>query len=306
MEGFMRSHPVVLLDGGLATELERQGYDLNHPLWSARLLTENPAAIRDAHLRFFDAGLSPSESRALFHRAIDLAVEARGLNGQRTGKDADKLIIGSCGPYGAYLADGAEYRGNYGVDPDVLRDFHRERLAVLLETGKVDGIVFETVPDRTEAKVIVSGVLREFPDLRGCVWLSFSCSSGSTICCGESFRDTVNEMLQLDARDRFLCGIGVNCSSPDVIIPLLCDPSPLAPSHMGSVRLIAYPNSGEQWDTHTHSWCGPRGGGAGGLADYVGGWVDGGVSVVGGCCRTFPDDIALMRSRLDERGGEGT
>ena len=47
---------LLILDGGLATELERRGADLNHPLWSARMLVENPALIRDAHLGFLEAG----------------------------------------------------------------------------------------------------------------------------------------------------------------------------------------------------------------------------------------------------------
>eukprot|EP00951_Prasinocladus_malaysianus_P021939 scaffold182433_cov48-Prasinocladus_malaysianus.AAC.1 len=49
---------VVLLDGGLATTLEASGHDLNHKLWSAKLLmtSDGQAAIRDAHTSFYAAG----------------------------------------------------------------------------------------------------------------------------------------------------------------------------------------------------------------------------------------------------------
>ncbi len=47
---------IVMLDGGLATTLENRGHDLNHELWSAKLLLEDPEAIRQAHLDFLSAG----------------------------------------------------------------------------------------------------------------------------------------------------------------------------------------------------------------------------------------------------------
>ena len=37
---------VAVIDGGLATELERNGADLNDPLWSAKCLLTSPHLIR--------------------------------------------------------------------------------------------------------------------------------------------------------------------------------------------------------------------------------------------------------------------
>ena len=51
----LASGPVVL-DGGLATELERRGHDLAGALWSARLLTDDPQAVVDTHVAYFAAG----------------------------------------------------------------------------------------------------------------------------------------------------------------------------------------------------------------------------------------------------------
>ncbi|MDT4980348.1 MAG: homocysteine S-methyltransferase, partial [Pseudonocardiales bacterium] len=47
---------VVVLDGGLATELERRGHDLSSDLWSARLLRDDPDEIVAAHRAFAAAG----------------------------------------------------------------------------------------------------------------------------------------------------------------------------------------------------------------------------------------------------------
>ncbi|MCA2333516.1 homocysteine S-methyltransferase family protein, partial [Mycobacterium avium] len=47
--GFTWPSDPVLLDGGLATELEARGHDLSDPLWSARLLADAPQEIVAVH-----------------------------------------------------------------------------------------------------------------------------------------------------------------------------------------------------------------------------------------------------------------
>src|ERR687893_2615386 len=46
----------VVLDGGLATELEKLGHDLGDSLWSARLLRDSPGDIEAVHRAYFEAG----------------------------------------------------------------------------------------------------------------------------------------------------------------------------------------------------------------------------------------------------------
>src|ERR1700722_12645892 len=53
---FLARRPVMVLDGALATELERRGADLDDPLWSAKCLIERPDLIREVHLDYFRAG----------------------------------------------------------------------------------------------------------------------------------------------------------------------------------------------------------------------------------------------------------
>ena len=47
---------VVILDGGLATELEARGANLADELWSARLLLDDPQAIAEVHRAYLEAG----------------------------------------------------------------------------------------------------------------------------------------------------------------------------------------------------------------------------------------------------------
>src|SRR5271167_3943603 len=53
---FLAQRPLLVLDGALATELERRGADLLDPLWSAKYLLEQPQIIRAVHLDYFRAG----------------------------------------------------------------------------------------------------------------------------------------------------------------------------------------------------------------------------------------------------------
>ena len=53
---FLERQPAVILDGGLATELEARGEDLDDPLWSAKLLLERPERIRSVHRDYLDSG----------------------------------------------------------------------------------------------------------------------------------------------------------------------------------------------------------------------------------------------------------
>src|SRR5918993_1371226 len=90
-------YPALVIDGALATELERRGCDLRDELWSAKILLEQPEIIKQVHLDYFKAGadcaitasyqasvegfakrgLSPREAIDLIQRSVQLAREAR-------------------------------------------------------------------------------------------------------------------------------------------------------------------------------------------------------------------------------------
>src|SRR6188508_2232877 len=125
----------LVLDGGLATQLEAQGADLSDALWSARLLVEDQAAIVEAHLAYYRAGarvattasyqatfegfaargLGRDEAERLLRRSVELAAEARASVVAEAPGGPSRFIAASIGPYGAMLADGSEYRGRYGL-----------------------------------------------------------------------------------------------------------------------------------------------------------------------------------------------
>ena len=166
----------VVLDGGLSTALEAAGLRLDPTLWSARAPLDAPEAVLAAHRAYLEAGAdcittagyqaSPegflaagfdaAAAEAAIRRPVELAVQARDAfwaSAENREGRLRPLVAASAGPYGAFLADGSEYRGRYGVDAAALDRFHRARLELLQDTA-ADLVAFETVPSGTEAAVL--------------------------------------------------------------------------------------------------------------------------------------------------------
>ncbi|SDG62188.1 homocysteine S-methyltransferase [Klenkia brasiliensis] len=274
----------VVLDGGLSTELESRGHDVTSALWSARLLRDDPDAIRDAHAAFEAAGAQvattasyqatvPGFAAAGYADAPGLI--ARSVQLAREGAPSS-WVAGSVGPYGAYLADGSEYTGAYldHVTVAQLREFHRPRLQVLAEAG-VDVLACETLPGAAE----VEALLAELEPLGVPAWVSLTVvdeTDGVRTRRGEPLASVVAMC------EGSVLAVGVNCT----------DPAAVAPS-VAAGATVVYPNSGEGWDAAGRRWTG-----SGGAGCDVPGWVAAGARLVGGCCRVRPDDVARVAAAL--------
>ena len=281
----------TVLDGGLSNALAGRGHDLSDELWTARLVRDAPGEIGAVHRAYYAAGadvattasyqasvegferagLERAEAERLIVRSVTIAREVR----DELAEDGRiRLVAASVGPYGAVLADGSEYRGRYGLSAARLRDFHLPRVE-LLASAAPDLLAVETIPDADEAEVLVE-ILSEvgLP-----AWLSYSVD-GLRTRAGQPL-DAAYEI----AAGTDLVAVGVNCCRPEDVLPALD-----AAHRMTGLPGIAYPNSGQGWDSRTHTWTGqtaydvalaPR-------------WVDAGAGFVGGCCQVGASDIAAV------------
>jgi homocysteine S-methyltransferase len=285
----------VVLDGGLATELEAQGCDLSSSLWSARLLHDDPGAVVAAHAAFAAAGaqvvttasyqasvegfaaagVPAGEARALMARSVELA--HRGA--------PEACVAGSVGPYGAVLADGSEYTGAYCDNLGVadLRAFHRPRMALLADAG-ADVLACETVPAAAEAEALVA----EADALGVPVWLSLTTVVDVDGVVRTRRGEPAEAVFALATGVDAVVAVGVNCTAPSAVGPSL------AAAATAGKPLVAYPNSGEGWDAAARRWTGSPGVPTG----EVPAWVDAGARLVGGCCRVPPADIARIAAMI--------
>ena len=225
----------MVLDGALATELERRGADLPRSavvgedvarapemiqqytsitFWRApksrpprpirRHSRALPGAARAGAARTPDArgGLARSEARAVFCASRP-----------RIAAIVRPLVAASVGPYGAMRADGSEYRGRYGLSDRELADFHRPRLEVLAGSG-ADVLAFETLPCLREALVLADSSTNTPASARG---LAFPAATART---------TARARTSGAARRRLpsiprIAAIGVNCTAPAHVTALL-------------------------------------------------------------------------------------
>ena len=302
---FFEKQGFAMLDGGLSTQLERVGAELEGELWTSRVLIERPDLVALAHRQFLEggadllatatyqasveglmrAGLSQDKAGEQIREAVRIAVRVRDEFWMKPSNRAGRLrplVAVSLGPYGACQHDGSEYHGNYGLDKASLIGFHRPRLELLADCG-ADLFAFETFPSLLEAEAIFD-LLPEFPGIRG--WISFSCRDPLHVAHGETFQ----ECAARAAKNSQILAVGVNCTDPANLASLLASASGTG------IPLAAYPNSGEYWDAKAQQWRGQAW-----ASMDVAGWHRLGARLIGGCCRTTAADIRLMRTVLEQK-----
>ena len=310
LQPFLARGRTFVTDGGLATALEAAGHRLDTRLWSAQLLATRPEAIRAVHgdylaagadcvttasyqasfAGFREAGFGDDQAAELLQLSVALAVEARDQfwadETRRRGR-LRPLVAASIGPYGAWLADGSEYDGRYGVGARVLDDFHRRRFRLLARSA-ADLLLCETIPSGLEVQVLL-GILSETPEARA--WVSFCCRDGARLWDGTP----VEEVARLCGAAARVVAVGANCGAPGHVGELI-----------GRMRaatrlpVIVYPNSGEIYDAGTGEWRWPADG-ARETRDpgrRARDWIALGAAGVGGCCRVGPARIHALRRQV--------
>jgi homocysteine S-methyltransferase len=282
----------MIIDGGLSNALEDRGHDLSSDLWTAELLRDSPQEIAAVHRAYFAAGaqvattasyqasvpgfvragMSAAEAEALIKLSVAIARDVRD-------EGSGRLVAASVGPYGAVLADGSEYTGRYGLTATQLYDFHRPRLE-LLASEEPDLFAVETIPDLDEATVL-AGLLDEIGIP---AWLSFTIDGDATRA-GQPLSDAFAVVADAGA----VVATGVNCCAPADVLAAV-----RTARDVTGKPGVAYPNSGQVWDSAGHTWRGEPSYDLG----LVPAWIDAGVSYVGGCCRIGPADIAALAESL--------
>lgn len=285
---FDSSPEPLVLDGGLATELERLGFALGGGLWSARALIDAPALLTAVHASYVAAGAdlittaSYQLSREALERAGRSGAEARGLFAAsvRLARDAisstgGPRVLLSLGPFGAWRADRSEYHGNYGVSAARILDHWRARLEDALLAG-ADGLAFETVPSLAEAELIARALAEAGGDLRRAM-LCFSARDEGHTSAGDPIGPAVAALSGVG-----FGAVGVNCTSPARALALVSEARLSAPA----AQLALYPNG--ETSPLGASWGLPA--------------LTLGARVLGGCCGSGPELTRALRQAVDGRG----
>lgn len=294
----IRRRGALVIDGAMSTALEKLGMVLNDSLWSARALIEHPEFVREVHRQYFEAGANAAitdsyqateagfgakgytaeEARNWIRRAAELAREAKNdvLLDHPEWIPEDLLVAGAIGPYGAYLANGSEYTGDYHLTRDEYVKFHQLRLDALLDGG-ADVLAIETQPRLDEIEAVLSMIENRNVTCWVTVTLKDGVMPDGTAL--ETFAKAMDANPQVEA-------FGLNCVKREWVEPAL-----LKMRELTQKPLVVYPNSGETYDPVTKTWhaAGPH---EPSWSHYVPLWEKTGALCLGGCCRTLPQDIS--------------
>lgn len=285
----------LVLDGAMSYELEKQGVDTNNKLWTATALIDQLSKVYQAHWDYFEAGAdlvitdtyqaniqayikagyTRQEGQQFIANAVKVAKKARADFEKQTGKH--NYIAGTIGSYGAYLADGNEYRGEYNLSKNDYLDFHLPRLKVVLDEGP-DSLAIETQPKLDEPIVLLDWLNENKSNIP--VYVSFTLKDAGHISDGT----TIEEVAKAISRYRQVIAIGINCVKPDLVTPAL---TKFAKN--SNLPLVVYPNLGavydpkiKQWKEFTEEYDFSK------LTDE---WYKTGARLIGGCCTTGPKQI---------------
>ncbi|CCH59167.1 hypothetical protein TBLA_0B03260 [Henningerozyma blattae CBS 6284] len=307
---YFNTHPnaVIVMDGGQGTELERRGVDVSSKVWSTVPFigrefwqkdekSQNISIVKDMFQAFVAAGSQAlmsityqcsfstissntkiqalEEYNELLNKIVKFCRECIGNS---------KYLIGSIGPYASHVS--AEYTGDYGLHPENVDylNYFKPQLDNFNDNDDIDLIAMETVPNKYELKALLSW---DGTTIKKPFYISLSVGDDGNLRDGTSM-DTISTMFQnREVKNPNLMMVGVNCVSYDKTLMIIKKLQIAVPD----LPLVCYPNSGEVYDQITQSWKTNNDIKLDSWETLVKDLVANGVRMVGGCCRTTPDDI---------------
>jgi S-methylmethionine-dependent homocysteine/selenocysteine methylase len=292
---------IILTDGGMGQELLRRSQVPPTPLWSARVLMDEPQLVHDLHLEFIRAGarvitinsyaatperLAREGAEDMFKplqkRAIDLARSAR----EAAQVDEEVLIAGCLSPlFGSY-------HPALTISFEETLDIYRRIVAEQAE--HVDLMLCETMASPEEARAAATAAAEGGRP----VWLSWTLADDGPprLRSGETLATAARALADIPLAARL-----VNCSRPEAVtaaLPGLVALGGAVGAYANAfIAIEALKHGGTVDVLGVREDLGPAA-----YADHALGWVEAGASIVGGCCEIGPEYIALLRDRLHAAG----
>ena len=278
----LNSSRIIVADGAMGTMLQEAGLPPGAPpeAW----LLDNGEAVRKIHRAYVDAGSNliltctfgatrpRLERSGLADRLID--INRRAVEVAREAAGEGVFVAGDIGPMGEFLAPLGDLTYQEAVD------IFAEQADALTGAG-VDVLYIETMAALAEVQAAVEGALQVADGTPVTATLSFD-SHGRTNM-GVRPKDAVEVLLALGVD-----ALGANCGATlDMTLGAVEAMHEVAPA----APLIVKPNAGKPrlvedevvYDATPED-----------MADYARRFVALGARVVGGCCGSTPEHIAVI------------
>ncbi|WP_199444307.1 homocysteine S-methyltransferase family protein [Umezawaea beigongshangensis] len=282
---------LTLLDGGVATELQRRGVPVAAPWWTTRavLTGQKRDVLRAVHedhvaagaevitantfrcnLRALERnGLEDAGLAWMVHAAVGVATAVRNASSGRVRVAGSVAPVEDC------------YRPDLVPPDDELRAEHRWLVVELVRAG-VDLVLVETMNSVREARIAVG----EAVTAGATTWASFVCGPDARLLSGEPLAEAARAVTGEGA-----AAVLVNCTRPDDVEACLAVLGEVAGVPFGASPNVedraGLPDGGHV-DRHVPAVLGPAQ-----FATSAARWrSEFGASVLGGCCGTTPEHLA--------------
>jgi homocysteine S-methyltransferase len=290
---------IILLDGGMGQELLRRSAQPPHPLWSAKVLLDEPEIVQAVHEDYIRGGArvitlnsysaTPERLQAegqadwfapLQTRAIELAQAAVKTCGE-------PVRIAGCLPplYSSYQPELAS-------DYDTVLALYQQ--IVTAQKDHVDLFQCETLSSVLEARAALTAALESgLP-----VWLGLSVTDddSKTLRSGEPLSEALKTLVPMGPQ-----AILLNCSIPEAIsaaLPeVIATGLPAGAYANGFTGVSALKQGGTVDVLRARKDLTPKT-----YAGHALGWVNAGARIVGGCCEVGPAHIKTLDRALRAAG----
>lgn len=296
---------ITLLDGGLGQELIKRSSAPPHPLWSTKVMLDEPQLVSDIHRDFCDAGarviclntyaisrhrLKTFAPQYSVEELLAAAAETARYGISQSTAAKSVSTVASLPPLNASY--------DHTVAPDFDSAYEQYSELVALQKNSVDGFLLETMSNIAEATAGAKAI--RDAGVIGAVAFTLSDNDSQKLRSGESLEDAIAAVKPYSPD-----AIMLNCSTPEVVT------QGLKTTLSSGVRCGAYANGftsvealvpGSTVDRlSTRKDLGPED-----YLRFVKTWLEMGVEIIGGCCEIGPDHIKAIRAYLDEQAIETT
>ena len=285
---------VLLIDGGMGTELQRRGVPMDEVAWSGAAVFTNPDAVREAHEDYIRAGsrvittntfgstrqmLEPAgfgdQVEAVHRDAVKLAMQARDNVGEQSVAIA-----------GSISTEPPSFDRDAFLSPEKELAAYREAANLLAESG-VDLIALEMINETAHAARAMEAALEtKLP-----VWLGVGCKK----------RDD-GKIVSFDHTDLdFVTVLDALIPLGPTVVNIMHSEIRAVPEAIELLRerwsgpIGVYPESGHFTQPHWNfvDVISPED-----LVTEALGWVSAGARLLGGCCGTSPEHIRALKAAL--------
>jgi len=305
----LHNQEILLLDGGVSTEIRRRGVALDKNVWSGLTTKTHPDEVRQVHADYIQAGAQiitantystarhvlesinlGHESKLLNFKSVQLAQQARDDVAEE-----EVFIAGSM----SSMPPLTSHR-EVAIDGQVESSY--QELAEVLANAGVDLIIAEMMRDIENASMVIKAavstglpVLIGFStmmaengvDVRSLRWKNTDDTTSA-----HDFGEMVETLKPLGGLATGIMHTRVEDTGPALEV--------LKQHWQGP--LLAYAETGKLIlpDWRYEEVSSPED-----YAAEIDGWIQNyGVQIVGGCCGTGPEHIRVLRQLLDQRGSQ--